>query len=211
MSAKIFLIFMLFTKTVYAANYNYNKLRFMEYNELRQIKSSAISASRKFKYPRQSSKTIEPLKEAMKMFFSRPNEDNLTSALVTDIESELESLNAYPSTLESIINENLTAIENKKLSPEERTTAALAIKNLLLEIKPKIVRNTELAKVVCKLADKSIKLPKDIQKSSMIQTLYLEKSPSTVAKEIMLWYAKTRNIKTSSQPNNGCPFSKRAT
>ncbi len=205
----IFFSVIFLVQTVYASSYDYNKLRFMDYNQLRQIKNSAINASRKYSYPRQAELTIKPLKETMTMLLSRPNDDNLATDLLTDLESELETLNAYEKTLQEIIDERLQVIKNKKLPSDVRTTAALSIKNLLLEIKPKSLGNVELAKVICRLADRSIKIPKDIQKSSMFKSLYLEKSPSKVAQKIMLWYAKQKKIKISSQ-SGACPFSKRA-
>lgn len=193
----------------FASNYDYNKLRFMDYNELRQIKNGAINASRKFQYPRQAEQTIKPLKETLTMLLSRPNSDNMVSPLLTDLESELETLNVYEKTLQEIIEERLAVIEDKKLSPAIRTTAALSINNLLLEIKPQSLKNPEIAKVICKMADRNIKLPKDIQESSMFRSLYIEKSPSSVAQKIMIWYAGQKNIKISAKAQS-CPFSKRA-
>lgn len=209
MKKTIFFILMLVHQAALGANYDYNKLRFMKYNQLRQIKNSAVSTSRKYSYPRQAEQAIKPLQETLIMLLSRPNEDNLASALITDLESELETLNVYEQTVQNIIDDRLEVITNKKLASDVRTTAALSIKNLLLEIKPKTLSNVELAKVVCKLADKNIKIPKDIQKSSMFKSLYLEKSPSKVAQKIMLWYAKEKKINVNAQVNS-CPFSKRA-
>jgi hypothetical protein len=197
------------TSSAFASNYDYNKLRFMEYNEFRQIKNSAINASRKFQYPRQAEQTIKPLKEALKMLYSTPNTDNLVSSLITDLESELETLNVYEKTLQDIIDESIKTINDKSLKPEFRTTAALCIKNLLLEAKPKSLKNTKVAKVICKLADNKIKIPADIQENSMYKSLYLEKSPTDVARKIMLWYADQKKIKVSYKPSS-CPFSKRA-
>lgn len=205
----IFLNVIFMTQIVFAANYDYNKLRFMEYNQLRQIKNTAVNASRRFQYPRQAEQTLKPLRETLTMLLSRPNDDNLATDLMTDIESELETLGAYEETLQLIIDERIAVINNKSLKPEYRTTAAICINNLLLEIKPKSVKNPKVAKIICKLADRNLKIPKEIQESSMYKSLYLEKSPSKVAQQIMLWYAKQKNIEVSSQ-SNSCPFSKRA-
>lgn len=208
---KVMFSFLILTlaQLCFASKYDYNKLRFMEYNELRQIKNTAIKTSRKFQYPRQAEKAINPLKETLKLLLSRPNDDNLVSPLITDLESELETLNVYEKTLQTIIDESLETINNKKLNPEYRTTAALCINNLLLELKPKALENVEVAKVICKLADQKIKVPDDIQKSSMFRSLYLEKSPSDVAAKIMNWYAEQKKVKVSKQAQ-GCPFVKRA-
>ncbi len=207
---KIILFLLLnLTQIALASNYDYNKLRFMEYNELRQIKNSAVNASRRFQYPRQAEQTLKPLRETLTMLLSRPNDDNLVTDLMTDIESELETLGAYELTLQTIIDERIAVINNRSLKPDVRTTAAVCINNLLLEIKPKSVKNPNIAKVICKLADKKLILPKDVQASSMFKSLYLEKSPSKVAQKIMLWYAQQKNIKVSSQTKS-CPFSKRA-
>lgn len=181
----------------------------MEYNDLRKVKNSAVNASRKYKYPRQAEQVLLPLRETLTMLLSRPNDDNLATDLMTDIESELENLGAYEETLQKIIDERLAVINNKKLSPAYRTTAAVCINNLLLEIKPKSLKNPSIAKVICKLADQNVKIPKDVQESSMFKSLYLEKSPSKVAQEIMHWYAKEKNVKVSAQ-SKSCPFSKRA-
>lgn len=206
---KIIGFILLASQTLSAANYNYNKLRFMEYNDLRQIKNSAINASRKFQYPQQAEQTLKPLKETLTMLFSRPNDDNLASSLIGDLESELETLNAFESTIQNIVDDSLKIINDSKMNPETRTTAAICINNLLLEIKPRILKNPNLAKVVCKLADKNVGIPKDIQQDSMYRSLYVEKSPSNIAQTIMKWYAQQKNVKVSNQ-TSGCPFSKRA-
>jgi predicted ATP-grasp superfamily ATP-dependent carboligase len=159
---KFFSLFVLLISQISYANYSYNKLRFMDYNELRQIKNGAVNASRKYQYPRQAEKALNPLKETMTMLLSRPNDDNVVSSLITDIESELESLGAYEKTIQTIVDESLKRINDKKLSSEVRTTSALCINNLLLEIKPKSLKNPELAKVICKLADQNVKIPSDI-------------------------------------------------
>lgn len=208
---KTFILFIIIFSghSLLASNYDYNKLRFMEYNELRQIKNSAVNTSRKFQYPHQAEETVKPLKEALTMLLSRPNSDNLVSPLITDLESELETLGIYEQTLNEIIDDRVAVINNKKLKPEIRITAALCINNLLLEVKPQAIKNTEIAKVICKVADRNIKIPKDIQESSLFKSLYIEKSPSSVAQKIMLWYANQKNIKVSHKTQS-CPFSKRA-
>ena len=206
------LIFSIFCLNLWSfsleASYDYNQVRFMDYNELRSIKNSAIRASRNHPFPKNKRQVLGPLEEALKMLFSRPNVDNLVAPLVEDLERELETLNSLESSFQNIVKSSLQTLGNKSLSSAVRITAVLCLNNLLLNIKNKTLEKVGLAQVVCKLADKKIKIPRSIQKDSLFKSLYIESSPSKLAREIMFWYAKKKNLRNVSFSPESCPFSK---
>ena len=189
------------------ALYDYNQVRFMKYNELRAIKNSAIRASRNHPFPKNKRQALQPLEEALKMLFSRPNADNLVEPLIEDLEQELETLSSLETSLQNIVNSSIQTLYDKSLDSNVRITAALCLNNLLLRVKPKTLEKVGVAEIVCKLADKKIKVPRSIQKE--FKSLYIESSPSKLARKIMFWYAKKKNFKEASSSTQSCPFSKR--
>ncbi|MCO5113061.1 MAG: hypothetical protein M9899_02685 [Bdellovibrionaceae bacterium] len=212
MQAIFALTLMLFSAQIFASQYDYNKLQFTDFEELRVVKSSAIKASRRFDYNKNPEAARKPLQEALRMFYSRPNQDNAIRTLAEDIESDLMAMGMFESTIANILSESKKVLNNDSLSSSVRATAVLCMNNALTEIKPKIIENVKLARVVCETADTKIKIPKDIQTSTHLRSMRVQNSPSETAKKIMLWYAKKKNVdvRTDSNPQ-GCPFSKRAT
>lgn len=204
---------LLFSSQLFAAQYDYNKLQFVEFEELRVVKSSAIRASRKFDYSKNPQAAKKPLQEALRMFYSRPNQDNAIRTLAEDIEADLKAMGMFESTLKDIIKESQKVLNDTSLSSNVRATAILCMNNALTEIKPQILENPELARVVCETADANIKIPKNIQSDTQLRSMLIQTSPSETAKKIMLWYAKEKQIdvRVDATPAQGCPFSKRAT
>lgn len=212
MQAIFALTLMLFSAQIFASQYDYNKLQFTDFEELRVVKSSAIKASRRFDYNKNPEAARKPLQEALRMFYSRPNQDNAIRTLAEDIESDLMAMGMFESTIANILTESKQVLNNDSLSSSVRATAILCMNNALTEIKPKIIENAKLARVVCETADTKIKIPKDIQTSTHLRSMRVQNSPSETAKKIMLWYAKKKNVDVRTDSNSqGCPFSKRAT
>lgn len=204
------LLFTFFSSSAYAAQYDYNKLRFTKFKELRAVKTSALRASRQYDYKKHPLQARKPLKEALKMFYSRPNTDNLIRTLSSDIEAELKMMGAFEVTLKEILKENEELVFDKSQAYPLRATAVLAMNNLLLEIKPQILENTDLARLTCEAADKDLKVPKDIQNDSQLRSMMTHASPSKMAQSIMRWYADKKGKKVGHSAQ-GCPFSKKAT
>lgn len=212
MRSMLFFVVMAFLTPLYASQYDYNKLQFTDFEELRVVKSSAIKASRKFDYSKNPEAARKPLQEALRMFYSRPNQDNAIRTLTEDIEADLKSMGLFESTIQNIIKESQKVMNNDRLSSNVRATAILCMNNALTEIKPQILENPKLARVVCETADQQIKLPKDVQTQTQLRSMLLQTSPSETAKKIMLWYAKQKNVDVRVEnQSQGCPFSKRAT
>lgn len=213
MKAFVTILFIAFSfSSLFAAEvqYDYNKLRFTEYDQLRRVKTSALNTSRKFDYKKYPNQAQTPLKEALRMFYSRPNEDNVIRSLTSDIEGDLKLMNLYEKTIRDIIDESKAIIKDKSLSTSVRATAILCINNALVEIKPQILDNVELARVVCEFADENLKVPTEIQNDTLITSMMAQTSPTNTAKKIMYWYAEKKQKKISKS-NQGCPFSKKAT
>jgi len=199
----------MYTSQTLAVNYNYTTLIFKDYPDLKPLVRNAVRESRRFKYPRDGEKAIMPLKKSLKMVLSRPDADNLVSKLSTELISDLENMGVFEDTVDDLMNEGQEEVYNKALNPKVRVTSLIMMNNLMLLIRPLTLENAKLAKTVCKLADKEMKIPKAVLKNTELTTMLKEPSPTNLAKKVMLWYAKQKN-KDVKANQKGCPYSKRA-
>ncbi len=201
-------VLILHTTSTLAINYNYTTLIFKDYPDLKPLVSNALNESRRFKYPQDGLKATSPLKKSLRMVLSRPDGDNLISKLSPEIIKDLESMGVFHTTVDELISEGKEDIFNKALSPKVRTTSLIMVNNLLSLIRPRTLTSLPLAKSVCKLADENLKIPQEILHATQLTTMLTEASPTSLAKKIMLWYAKQKN-KNIQSLKKGCPFSKR--
>ncbi len=205
----IIFVSLLYTTSTLAVSYNYTTLIFKDYPDLKPLVSNALRESRRFKYPQDGDKAISPLKKSLKMILSRPDSDNLVSKLSPELIQDLESMDVFTNIVQDLISEGQEEVMNEALNPKVRATSLIMLNNLLLLIRPRTLDEIPLAESVCKLADKDLKIPKDILKNTELTTMLKEGSPTNLAKKIMLWYAKQKNKEVQSS-KKGCPFSKKA-
>lgn len=205
----VFSVLFLYTTTTLAVDYNYTTLIFKDYEDLKPLVSNALKESRRFKYPQNGNKAISPLKKSFKMLLSRPDSDNLLAKLSPEVLRDLDSMGVFPEVVQNLIEEGKATVKNDSASPKIRATALIMLNNLLLVIRPRALDEVELAKSVCKLADEELEIPKAVLKNTELTTMLKEPSPTSLAKKIMLWYAKKKNIEVQSA-KKGCPFSKKA-
>lgn len=199
----------MYTSQTLAVNYNYTTLIFKDYPDLKPLVKNAVRESRRFKYPRDGERAVDPLKKSLKMILSRPDDDNLVSKLSSELISDLENMGVFEVVVADLIKEGKEEVYNKALNPKVRATSLIMMNNLLLMVRPLALENVELAKSVCKLADDEIKIPKEVLKNTELTTMLKEPSPTILAKKIMEWYAKQKN-KDVKAGNKGCPYSKKA-
>ncbi len=205
----LFLIIALFSTTSNAVQYDYTALMFKDYKALSPIVQNSLRTSRKYAYPRDGDKAIKPLRSTLKLLFSRPNDDNLASKLSGDVTEDLRSMGVYAEVIGEILEQAEQEIADKSLAPKIRTTSMILMKNILLEIKPEILSSKDLALKVCSLADKEIKIPKEIKKDAQLSTMIRGVSPTDLARRIMFWYADQKN-KVANKNSSGCPLSKKS-
>jgi hypothetical protein len=205
----ILFVSLLYTSQTLAVNYNYTTLIFKDYPDLKPLVKNAVRESRRFKYPRDGERAVDPLKKSLKMILSRPDDDNLVSKLSSELISDLENMGVFEVVVADLIKEGKEEVYNKALNPKVRATSLIMMNNLLLMVRPLALENVELAKSVCKLADDEIKIPKEVLKNTELTTMLKEPSPTILAKKIMEWYAKQKN-KDVKAGNKGCPYSKKA-
>ncbi|MGH1468866.1 MAG: hypothetical protein ACRBBP_08310 [Bdellovibrionales bacterium] len=205
----IIFVSLLYTTSTLAVSYNYTTLIFKDYPDLKPLVSNALRESRRFKYPQDGNKAVFPLKKSLKMILSRPDSDNLVVKLSPELVQDLESMGVLTNVIDDLIAEGQEEVMNKALHPKVRATSLIMLNNLLLLIRPRTLDEIPLATSVCTLADKDLKIPKEVLKNTELTTMLKEGSPTNLAKKIMLWYAKQKNkeVQTSKK---GCPFSKRA-
>ena len=205
----ILFVSLLYTTSTLAVNYNYTTLIFKDYPDLKPLVRNALKESRRFKYPKDGDRAISPLKKSFKMILSRPDDDNLVSKLSGDLIGDLENMGVFSQVVDDLMKEGREDVYDKSLNPKVRATSLIMMNNLLLLLRPLTLENIKLAKTVCSLADKDIKIPKEILKNTELTTMLKEPSPTNLAKKIMQWYAKQKQKEVQAN-KKGCPFSKRA-
>lgn len=128
---------------------------------------------------------IEYLRDAMKVILSRPNSDNMVAKLNPEIRRELSGYSSYEDTLSSIVSEAVDMLKNKKAVTTYRSTALFILENALSEIQPELSRNEDLRRIVERVRDAKLEVPKDVVNQLKLGGMFSSQNPSKQAAEIL--------------------------
>ncbi len=202
----ILIVFFGLSQQVWGLSSNYKELQFKDYDDLNRIVQTAITKSRQFNYQTDLKNAVRPLALVYERILARPNADNLISKLVGPIEADLLTMKVYDNIITNIFQRGSDIIENSSLSVDRRATAMITMRNLLIELKPKVINSKKTAKAVCQIADWKLKIPKDIRKSTRLTSLISNQSPSDLAIDIMKWYLRQKGQVISQNKSKNCPL-----
>lgn len=128
---------------------------------------------------------IELLRDAMKLVLSRPNTDNMVAKLNPEIRRELSGYSSYEDTLSSIVSEAIDNLKNAKGSTNTRSTALFILENGLSEIRPEMLSNEDLRRIVERVRDAKLEVPKEVVKELKLGGMFSSQNPSKQAAEIL--------------------------
>lgn len=172
----------LFSLTSAAAMFRYSELMIKDYDEMHRMVREMVAKSRKAEGDAES---IEPLREALKLIFSRPNSDNMIAKLIPEVRRELTGYAAFEDSISSLAAEALGVLKNKNSAASVQATALFMLENILSEIRPEAANNEDLRSVVKRVADAKIRIHSDVAKDMKLRGMFSAKNPTDMAKDIL--------------------------
>ncbi len=178
---KTFILCLLLSLTTYANPPQiYSKLTTKDLDEMSASVQAKIKESRK-------DEALAPLKEALVLVLSRPDEDGMVAKLFPPIRNELETNDAYEKVVDLVVDEALQALkEPKKHKPEVQNTYLIILTNLLSELKPQTKEPESFAnKVFVKIRDAEIEITDSASREYRMKVMKKLTSPSDIAAKIV--------------------------
>jgi len=175
-----------------AERFKYNELQIKDYDEMTSMVRERLKKSAKImkgsdadgdSAPDQES--IESLREALLLVLSRPNQDNMLAKLLPELRKELNTVNAFEDSLDSLAQEAIDGLGNKKLPVIHRSTYWFVLENILSEFKPEIRDKADIKKTFEKIRDAKVEVPKDVAKDLKLRSMFKVESPSDRAKRVL--------------------------
>ena len=165
-----------------SANYKYADLIVKDYDEMH----AAVQGLIKKAQAEQDENAIEPLRNALKLIFTRPDSDNMVAKLTTDVRRELAGYGAFDRVIAQLAAEATDNLRNKENTVSVRTSASFILENLLAEIRPESEReNGDMRKTVQRIADARLSLPPEVKTERKLRGMFLTTNPSDEAQKII--------------------------
>ncbi len=124
---------------------------------------------------------LEQLKDALRIAFSRPDQDGSRAGFFDRLRQELRDLNSLEIVMGSLADEAISLLKGNSESAKVHATYVYILENMMAEIKPEIEKNITLKKVVERVRDANIRISSDVRKQLLMRTMNKPRSPSETA------------------------------
>lgn len=124
--------------------------------------------------------TLHILQEAIFTVFSRPNQDNMVSKIITPLRRELKRFKAYPKALNNIIDLSIKGLKDRSKSASSRSTYIIVLQNLMAELQPQMKTDKNIKALYEKIYKSQIKVPQEVS-ANLAQSMVSVLSPSESA------------------------------
>lgn len=188
----IFFTFLIFLSLFsHAELYKYTYLQIKsseEMNDLveKQIKiSDKILNQKKLRREEKETQAIAPLKEALKLIFSRPNKDHFIEQIYPKVKKRLVDLNTLDIALSEMVTEALVGLKKESLHKSYRATYLFVLENLMTELRPEIRKSKSVKRLFVRIQEADISLPRELIQYRKFNGMYKTTSPSEIAKKIL--------------------------
>lgn len=173
-----------------AANYKYSELGIKDYDEMNQMVQERVKKARELgnaddEESVDDRQAIEILRDAMKLVLSRPNNDNMVAKLLPEIRRDLSGYSSYEDTLSSVVSEAIDTLKSTRASTSQRATSLFILENGLSEVRPEMLNNADLRRIVERVRDAKIEVPKEVVKELKLGGMWEAHNPSKQASEII--------------------------
>lgn len=171
----------------------YNELQIKDYDEMRKMVDGLIMKAQEISIASEEEgevesgdqRAIDELTKAMSLIFSRPDKDNMVSKLAPGVKKELMNYNAYTDVLNGIATDAIASLEMEKLPAVYRATSVFVLENLMSEIAPELLDNSELLAIIKKVKKAKIEIAKDVANHRKLTGMYNTVSPSETAEKLL--------------------------
>lgn len=157
----------------------YDRLIIRDLDEMNKIIRRKITESRN------SPEKIIPLREAMQIVYSRPNDDFMIEKIAGSLQSELDDLDARETTMRSLIDDGVQALkEPSGLKAEVQVTYAIMLENFMAELRPDAEKPFERS-VFTQIRDANIQTTREAASERSLRIMRKTKSPSEIAETVL--------------------------
>ncbi len=179
----LILFFSLFSLGAYAkVPYTFSQLALRDLDEMNKMIEDRKKESLK-------DKITMPLREAMVIILSRPDEDTMVYKIMPVLQTELEKYDLFEATFENVVDEAIKTLKEMKSSPPKSDLPQLAtyvviLENSLSELRAK--KDEEFNKrVLAKIRDAKLDIPKSVMDQLRMGPMKSVENPSEIAKKIL--------------------------
>lgn len=161
--------------------FNYSQLALKDLDQMSKLVNDKIKESKK-----SGSGKVVPLKEALQAVYSRPNDDDMIEKIVAPLRSNLDELESWEKTISQLTDEAINALKNPRaFKPVVQVTYVVFLENLMAEIKPYLKTEGFERKIVERIRDAKIEMPKEAVNERKLRMMRATTSPSEIAGKIL--------------------------
>ena len=188
-----FLLFTVLCTPAYAKLYSYSELEIKGYDELNKMVLELIQKAEQIDIQAQkeasvadydNTESLELLKEALRLIFSRPNKDNMIEKLLPPLRAELKSYNAFYDSLNDLVVEAVAGL-NQKISVVYKSTFIFILENFMSEFRPLLKTDEEIKKIFIYIKDSKAAVPDDVRLDRKLRSMSTSRNPSETAESIL--------------------------
>lgn len=159
---------------------NYSQLAPKDLDQMNQLVLEKLKESKK------NNTSIEPLKEAVKMVFSRPNEDGTVEKVLPLVKNPLSDQDEWESTVEALVDEAIGILNAPKdVSAKDQATYVIMLENMISEFKPELKKKGFEFRMVEKIANADVSLTKEAKNEKKLGMMRSTNSPSELAQKVI--------------------------
>jgi hypothetical protein len=168
------------------ADFNYAQLQIKDLTEMQAVVNKQIKKADDFSKDNDEVSAVAALRSALQYVFSRPNSDNMVSALTPPLRSKLRELDAFEKVLDEIVDAAIYKLNDKHMKAGARATSYFVLENFMSECKPETQVNEKIKGIFAKIRDAKIELDGSVKSDLKMRAMYQSpKSPSDIAAKII--------------------------
>lgn len=161
--------------------HTYNELTLKNLDQMSKLVREKIKEAKKSRSGR-----VVPLKEALQAVYIRPNDDGMIEKVVPALKAELDGMNAYDSTLKTLVQEAVDALTNpKNFKPSAQVSYAIFLENVIAQLRPRLNEGGMEKTLIEKISKSEIELSSEAKKERKLRLMRESRSPSLIAKEVL--------------------------
>jgi hypothetical protein len=169
---------------------SYKQLMLLDYDQMTKAVRREVQMARQQLRsdddPEATASAFLELKKALRLIFSRPDNDNMVAKLVPEVRRELALYDAYGKIIRELGQEGIQAFDpDLGVNTLTLATYTFMLQNMMGEIKTEARLNASLRETIQMIADAHLEIPEDVIRERKITGMFLTESPSEQAHRIL--------------------------
>lgn len=159
----------------------YHQLAIKDLDEMVVLVKEKIQDARK-----DGGADMEPLKEGIRLVFSRPDSDGMIEKVVGPLRSEVEESGDWDATLAGLVDESIAVLKDPEgVKGDMQITHILFLQNVIASMKPKAKTPGAARSMIERIRDAKLELSKEARQERELRTMKATASPSEMADKVL--------------------------